>query len=183
MDGVSAGFLPPAPSAWTFTLLAVLVLGAASDLRCAKIPNWLTYSAMAGGLLLHTTQHGLSGLSQSAGGLLMGIALFLAFYLLGGMGAGDVKFMGAVGSWLGLSGVLSAAVVTTLLGGAYAVATAIRHWGIGTGVRRILSPSLAWALTGRLRLALAPPETQPKLRYGVAIAIGTAVAQWWEGRF
>ncbi len=182
MDAAPAGFLQPIPSAWTFVLLAVLVLGAASDLRRAKIPNWLTYSAMAAGLLLHTAQHGVAGLSRSAGGLAVGIALFLAFYLLGGMGAGDVKFMGAVGSLLGLSGVLSAAFVTALLGGAYAVVAAIRHWGVGTGVQRIVSLFLAWALMGRLRLALAPPETQPKLRYGVVIAIGTVVAQWWTGR-
>ena len=179
MNIVSVELLPPGPSMWTCVWFTVLVLGAGSDLRCAKIPNWLTYSAMGGGLLFHTTQEGLSGLSQSVGGLLIGIALFLAFYLLGGMGAGDVKFMGAVGSMVGLSGILPAAGVTTLLGGAYAVATAIRHWGIGTGAWRILSPFLAWALTGRL--ALAPPDTQPKLRYGVVIAAGTVVAQWWTG--
>ncbi len=179
MNIVSVGLLPPGPSMWTCVLFTVLVLGAGSDLRCAKIPNWLTYSTMGGGLLFHTTQEGLSGLSQSGGGLLIGLALFLACYLLGGMGAGDVKFMGAVGSMVGLSGILPAAFVITLLGGAYAAVLATCHWGIGTGARRILSPFLAWALTGRL--AFAPPDTQPKLRYGVVIAAGTVVAQWWTG--
>lgn len=179
MNIVSVELLPPGPSMWTCVWFTVLVLGAGSDLRCAKIPNWLTYSAMGGGLLFHTTQEGLSGLSQSVGGLLIGLALLLAFYLLGGMGAGDVKFMGAVGSMVGLSGILPAAFVITLLGGAYAAVLATCHWGIGTGARRILSPFLAWALTGRL--ALASPDTQPKLRYGVVIAAGTVVAQWWTG--
>ena len=95
MAAAPEGFLQAGPSAWTFVLFTVLVLGAVSDLRRAKIPNWLTYSAMVGGLLLHTAQSGISGLSQSAGGLVLGIALLLAFYLLGGMGAGDVKFTGS----------------------------------------------------------------------------------------
>ena len=36
----------------------------------------------------------------------MGLAVFLPFFALGGMGGGDVKLMAAVGAWLGWPAIL-----------------------------------------------------------------------------
>ena len=44
---------------------------------------------------------GLPGLGLSLGGWLVGCALFLPWFLLRGMGAGDVKLLAALGAWLG----------------------------------------------------------------------------------
>ena len=52
-----AGTLP-----WAMVVLAALVLSAAAvDLRSGKVPNWLTYPAMAAGLIGHTLTGRLSG--------------------------------------------------------------------------------------------------------------------------
>lgn len=182
MDATPVEWLQTAPSLGVIGLLTLLALGAISDLRHAKIPNRVTYSAMIGGLLLQTAHHGIIGLGVSAAGLAVGTGLFVAFYALGGMGAGDVKFMGAVGSLVGLPDILSAVLVTALFGGVYAVGITIRSKGVGEGLREVLSFFLSCVLTGRLRSALASAEAQPKLRYGMVIAIGTLAAQWWEGR-
>ena len=83
-------------------------VAAAIDLRTGRIPNPLTATVAAAGLGLAAA--GLTG--QSMGGALIGaavgFALMLPGHLLGGTGAGDVKLLAALGTWLGPGGVLMA---------------------------------------------------------------------------
>ncbi len=61
--------------------------------------------------------HGLgAGLVVWALGWLTGLLLFLPFYMLRGMAAGDVKLMAAVGAWLGSGMALRIALATFVLG-------------------------------------------------------------------
>jgi|SRR6185369_2787403 len=104
------------------TLLAVMavVLGCAAifdDLRRGAISNWINLSAMAGGLLYHTFHSGWAGLGTGSAGIVVGFLIFLALYSLGGMGGGDVKLMAAYGSLLGPLGILTAAVLASIIGG------------------------------------------------------------------
>ncbi len=121
-------------------LVAVLLIAAVTDLRSHAIPKWLTLPAMVGGLVGHTLFNGQPGLLYSIKGLGLGLALLLIPYLMGGMGAGDVKLLAAVGSFVGPSGVLAAALVTALLGGVYAVAVLMRHWGPRSSLQRAGMP-------------------------------------------
>jgi prepilin peptidase CpaA len=82
-------------------LLAMVVAAAAFDIRSRKIPNWLTLGGMAAGIVIQTVLHGLAGLLLSVEGLALGFGVYLAFYCLRAMGAGDVKLMGAVGAMAG----------------------------------------------------------------------------------
>lgn len=157
--------------------LAALVLGAAVatviDLRTRRIPNVLTGTLAAVGVGLAAS--GLSGVSVvgALGGLALGCALMLPGHVMGATGAGDVKFMGAVGALVGPATVVSAFLFTALAGGLLAVAVAIRR-------RR-----LAMAIAGTGRLIAAPTEAPRALRagsaahrfaYGPAIAIGSVLA-------
>ena len=54
-------------------------------------------------------------------GLVLGTALFIIPYLMGGMGAGDIKLMGAVGAITGPKGVLLTALFSSIIGGVYAL--------------------------------------------------------------
>ncbi len=69
----------------------VLIICAITDLRQRRIPNLLTYPTIISALLAYSFIGGWDGFLFSLGGMAFGFALFLLPYLLGGMGAGDVK--------------------------------------------------------------------------------------------
>ncbi len=66
-----------------------------------RISNWIPGSAFAGGVILQTVQHGWRGTGSALAGTAAGAGVFLVFYLLGGMGGGDVKLMAGFGALLG----------------------------------------------------------------------------------
>ncbi len=81
----------------------LLSLGMAGwDLSSGRIPNYLTFGGALAGLGFQLGFHGLPGLLDGLAGLGLGFILLLVPYLLGGMGAGDVKASAALGAWLGL---------------------------------------------------------------------------------
>lgn len=88
---------------WFALLAVVVVTGIAlrTDLQCHRIPNWLTVPATLLGLTYHTVTQGSSGVFHSVGGFAAGFGVLLVLWLIGGGGGGDVKLLGAVGSWLG----------------------------------------------------------------------------------
>jgi prepilin peptidase CpaA len=164
-------------------LAAVLLVAGVTDLRSCKIPNWLTISAMVSGLLGHSLINGLPGLMFSAKGLGLGLAMFLLFYLMGGMGAGDVKLLAAVGSFIGAEGVFSAGIMTMLLGGLYAIATMIAHGGMRTSLKQVTTIMQSFILMPGSLAAFRPAKAQPRLRYALVIGLGTLMSQWMEAPF
>jgi prepilin peptidase CpaA len=164
-------------------LASVLLVAGVTDLRSCKIPNWLTLSAMASGLLGHSVLNGLSGLLFSAKGLGLGLALFLLFYVMGGMGAGDVKLLAAVGSFIGAEGVFSAGIMTMLLGGLYAIAMMVSSSGMRASLKQVAMIFQSFILTPGSFGAFKPVKGQPKLRYALVIGLGTLMSQWTKALF
>jgi prepilin peptidase CpaA len=155
-------------------LTAVLIAALFADLRFRKIPNRLTFPAALAGLACHTWLSGASGLLFSITGILAGIALLIGFYILGGMGAGDVKLMGSAGALLGPGGVFNAFIFTAVLGGIYALVLVLRHGHLRSLCLHFRLVLTELIITGRIgRAALEYGEGLPSLRYGAAIAAGT----------
>ena len=104
--------------------IAILVglAAAVDDLARRRIANWIPAAALAGGFGWQIGQNGIwTGSLHALGGAAVGFAVFLVFYLLGGMGGGDVKLMAGFGALLGLPGVLWAALWTAAFGGVIAI--------------------------------------------------------------
>ena len=80
---------------------------------------------MASGLVLHISQEGWRGAVTAGAGTLVGFTVFLIFYLLKGMGAGDLKLMAGFGSLLGPSVILWAAWIAAVVGGLIGVGCAV----------------------------------------------------------
>lgn len=112
-----------------FLLGAVGVAVAASvvDIRERRLPNALTFPGIAAGLLLHLAVYGFEGFLSSFTAMLVCGIVFLLFLLVGGVGAGDLKLMMAVGALSGLHYVSSELVLTALAGGVGAVIYALKR--------------------------------------------------------
>lgn len=102
------------------------------DLRRRQIPNWIPLAAIAGGLLIAATDGGWWGAGSSALGMIAGFVVFLLFYILGGMGGGDVKLMAGFGAVLGWGHIWQASLLTALAGGMIALGAA----AVGLVLRR-----------------------------------------------
>ena len=112
--------------------ICAFIVCAATDLLVYRVPNVITYPAIAGALVVAAVMPDASLPSALGGAALVGGALFLPALLTGGlgMGMGDVKLATFVGLALGLSFAAPALVVTALTGGGVAVLLLI------TGVRK-----------------------------------------------
>lgn len=110
---------PAGLKSMTFLLLAALM--ASSDVATRRIPNQLTALAAIGGLSWGLMAGGFTGLGQALLGGAVGFGLMLVFHLLGAVGAGDVKAIGALGCFLAPWAALSLFVLTALAGGVLAL--------------------------------------------------------------
>jgi len=102
-------------------LVLIVVIAAIFDLRFRRIPNWLTLPAILVGFGLNTFLYEWKGLRAAALGLGLAFLIYFPLYLLRGMGAGDVKLMGAIGSLAGPANWFGIFVLTAILGGAVAL--------------------------------------------------------------
>jgi prepilin peptidase CpaA len=122
-----------------FTAGSLLCAGVGSvhDVRERRIPNRVTGPAIAAGLALHTFAGGWHGLGDSAlAGLIAG-AVFLIFCIVGGMGAGDVKLMTAVGCIAGLAPLPLLLIAVAVAGALFAIAVSIRHGRLRETLRNV----------------------------------------------
>lgn len=136
-------------------VIAVMLGLAASveDLLRRTISNWWPVAALASGLVLHTWHAGWRGLATALLGATAGFAVFLVFYLLGGMGGGDVKLMAGFGGLVGISNLLIFAFWTALAGGVLAAGALGLNLLLGSTKRRRSIP-YAPAITAGVCLAL-----------------------------
>lgn len=160
--------------------LVVAALACATDLRSARIPNWLTLSAVGAGVLFHAFAPGGAGLGAAGLGFVVGVAVFFAPFALGALGAGDVKLMAALGTWLGWQGAVYVALYGAVAGGVLAVIVALWHGYLGRAFRNIKTLLLHWWLTGVKPLPELTLDAGQGLRlpYAVPIAAGLLVTLW-----
>src|SRR5262245_52293448 len=97
------------------------VVAAAIDLWKFKVHNLLTLPLLLSGLVYHGLVGGTAGLTGSVLGMLFGFGSLFLFYVMGGMGGGDVKLMAAVGAWLGMPLILYVFLISAMVMGLYAI--------------------------------------------------------------
>jgi prepilin peptidase CpaA len=158
-----------------YFLATLLALCAISDIRENKIFNIVTIPFTISAVALHTFNNGLDGFLFSTAGMATGIALLVIPYIMGGMGAGDVKLMGAVGSFLGAKATLGAFLFIALAGGIYSLALIIIRRDVFKGFfsEKLLVLSSMVTLRQYVPIGTGNTGQKPRLKYGVAITLGT----------
>ena len=147
--------------------IAILVGVAAmiDDLARRQIANWIPAVALVGGLGWQIGQSGWHGVLYGLGGTAAGFAVFLIFYLLGGMGGGDVKLMAGFGALLGAGRLVEAALWTAGVGGV-----------IAAGV--LAFRALRRALSGKNMVSGAATAEQVAARESIPYAPAIALGVW-----
>jgi prepilin peptidase CpaA len=144
--------------------IAVGVAASVDDLARRHIANWIPAAALAGGLGWQVGRAGWHGLLTALGGAALGFSVFLVFFLMGGMGAGDIKLMAGFGALLGAGLLVQAAFWTAGIGGLLA---------LGAIVWQAIATRLGFA-----GVALTPEEKERKasIPYAPAITLGVWLA-------
>ena len=149
----------------------ILTVAVYTELKDGRIPNWLTLSGIAIGLMLGYLPGGQT-IWSSLGGLCVGFGFLFIFYVFGGIGGGDVKLMGAVGSLLGISLIGPTLFYTAFVGGFMAIVMLIWRRNLIFIIGRALR-SLFKKLDERVEQTEEKPLSVP---YGLAIAAGAVLA-------
>jgi prepilin peptidase CpaA len=155
---------------WVAAPVIVLVaLATQADVRARKIPNVLTGPALLLGVLVHLGLNGTAGAGSALLGAVVAGAILLPGWLMGFMGAGDVKLMAAVGAWLGHPDGFVAAVAALIAGGLLAIAVAVRRGILKQALRN--SMALGLALLGRKGSGSTTRPTTAGVRFPFAPAV------------
>ncbi len=166
-------------------MVALILLGLIAawfDVRQGRVPNALTYPAMVGGLVYWAAAGWLAlqswqPLGDSAVGLLAGLVPALALVLMGGLGGGDMKLMGAVGAWLASwTAVLDAAVYALLVAVLLAFFVMFRRGIVKQTLARVIGAAVMASARVKPDLPDARDPETVTVPFAVGIAVGAALA-------
>ena len=163
----------------TGVLFVLLVAAAISDYRTYQIPNWLTFGGIAFGLIYNSIVpfYLNQGFLWALGGLVVGFLIMLPCYVLRIMGAGDVKLMGMVGSLLGLTNTLHAALYSFIAAGITALVFSLYKKALVRMLGNVkdITQMMIYSIIGGFRpeVQIETSQSVGKLPFGVCISIGT----------
>lgn len=159
-------------------LAIVLTIAVVTDIRTRKIYNWLTFPAILLGIVFNAWEHGWPGMLFSLEGVGVACLSLVLFALLGGMGAGDVKLLWAVGAMMGPGFTVWALLFTTLAGGVIGILFAARRGVLGFTIKNALTGGHVFAAVqspDSLK-GMANASKAGKIAYAPAIALGVIAA-------
>jgi len=171
-------------------LAVVVLIAAIYDIRFRRIPNWLTLSGLLIGFGLNSFLFEMSGLRMAAFGLGLALLIYFPLYLLRGMGAGDVKLMGAIGAIVGPANWFGIFLLSSILGGLIAIILVVfkgrlrkTFANVGFMLKEMLSLRAPYLKKEELDVKSPRAATLP---HGLVIALGSisflVVAGIWAPR-
>jgi prepilin peptidase CpaA len=164
---------------WTNTLLIILLLICViTDLKERKIYNKVLFPGFLAAVTYHIFTDGWSGITDSLLGALVGLSILLIPYLMGGMGAGDVKLLAVIGAINGMGFVLMTALYMALAGGIIGIFILLFRKGVLNRLKELI-----YFISCRFQgLKVSFPFDKEALSttypYGVAIAAGAIFEVW-----
>jgi Flp pilus assembly protein protease CpaA len=177
--------------------LALVWYSGAVDVRCGRIPNHATYTAVAWALAINSAPQfavrfaagsaagrinvGDMGLAESVAGLVIGFAVMIVGYLMAGSGAGDVKLSAALGALLGWRVALQCLLATFIIAGAAVTIWLVWTRGPRAVARALFGPGLRLIAPAHAPLPTIDDATllAAPVPMGAFFALGTTLMLFW----
>jgi prepilin peptidase CpaA len=166
-------------------LCIFMVIAVTTDIREHRIPNLLVVAVLLLGLIVQINTGSATGIVSWAGGLAVGMAIFLPFYIGGGMGAGDVKLMAATTGFLGPEIGFTAGASALIAGLPLAIIYIVARY-----LTERQATAAEMATPGGPHLHHKPAHLvdsregkTKRIPYAAAIATGAMIGLWQSGQF
>ena len=154
-------------------IVLILVISVVTDLRNRKILNIVTLPAILGALIYHFNSSGLEGFLFSGQGFLVGLGLFFIPFILGGIGAGDVKLLAALGAWKGAYFIFYTGIYAAIFSGIIALFILLKRRELGFTLNQILLSAIFWKSKKESLLVKDNKQSSVSSPYAVPIALGS----------
>jgi prepilin peptidase CpaA len=149
---------------WSCALVLALMATCISDLLYRRISNNLMLTVLAMGMSYWGCRYGWAGIAFASAGAATGLFALLGLYIIGWLGAGDVKIFAAFGALLGAKGILSAGIFGVIAGGLLSIAYIDRR-------------GLRWDLLSSGRALERARITGQTVPLGAALAMGVLLVE------
>ena len=164
--------------------MIVGVIGGACDARKShKIPNWLTFPAILGGLITHGLLDGCKGMASSGIALGLLFVILLPIILRRGMGMGDLKLLLATSAFAGTERFLWIVFFSALSALVLGSAVALYSGYVRASLRNVLALFVHMThqpLSPHRELNIDNPNIR-KFPFGIAVALGCLITVVYTG--
>lgn len=133
-------------------LLLILLAAVYTDYRQNRIPNWMIIFGMISGLLISFLHGGLELFCEGLGGMILPVILLYPAFVIGGLGAGDLKLFAVVGSYLGIKGITISFMIAFVIGAIISLVKMIRFHNFKERIYYFFSYMADIFLRGKWRL-------------------------------
>lgn len=161
-------------------LVFILITCFITDLKHQRIYNKVIFPGLVLALALNVFNNGFTGLRFSFLGFMTGFGILLIPYLMGGIGAGDVKLLALIGTMKGSAFVFNTALYMALIGGGIAIAIIIYN----KQMMNIMKQVFLWVislLSGlKCKLEISNSSLLKKYPYGIAIVGGAFICLFFK---
>jgi prepilin peptidase CpaA len=166
--------------------LTAALIAAITDVWKFKVYNALTLPLLGTGILYHAVY---GNLGDSLLGVLFGFGALVALHVIGGMGAGDVKLMAALGAWLGMPLTFYVFIASSLAAGVYSAGLVVWTGRVGETIVNLHILWLRLASVGRYLGSDDRVESEVRrsdrrhriIPFGAMVAIGIIATLLWFG--
>ncbi len=162
-------------------LIVILLICFITDITVQKIYNKVIFPSLAAAIIIHITSYGYNGLKLSLLGFVTGLCILLVPYLLGGIGAGDVKLLALIGAIKGSIFVMNTAIYMALIGGAIAIMIIMAHKETINFIKGVFLWMYSFFHGTRYKIEFSTTVLLKKYPYGVAITAGAAICLIFKG--
>jgi len=168
--------------AFGIVFTALMSIAAVSDVRRRRITNAIVVLILSLGTLYLIVGLGFrAGVLRLAEGSAVGLLIWLPVWMIGKMGAGDVKFFAASAAWLGPRLALDASLISAFLGGVLALVWVVRRVVEANGAmepprQSVGAPVIRMSSRDENEDAVVSRVSLP---YGVAMAVGLTLNAWF----